>query len=172
MKKIFPLFFFLFFASILHITWKLYTHYTYEDAFISFRFAHNISNGLGFVYNANEHIYGTTTPLFTMLLATWVRIFPNFVVVGASMFGLLAGLTSIVLIWKLLDELQIDPSKIFLTAGILVLSDKLWMHDMSGMETPLVICISCWSATNQSGLVFLLGFCYGYALITYSGSVF
>lgn len=140
MKKKLPLFSFLFFATVLRITWKLYTHHTYEDAFISFRFARNISNGLGFVYNANEHIYGTTTPLFTILLAAWTRVFPNFIVFGASMFGLLAGLTSIALTWKLLDELQIDSSQKFLTIGILVLSDKLWLHDMSGMETPLVIC--------------------------------
>jgi 4-amino-4-deoxy-L-arabinose transferase-like glycosyltransferase len=40
-----------------------------DDAYITFRYARNISDGLGFVYNAGEHVLGTTTPLYTLLLA-------------------------------------------------------------------------------------------------------
>ncbi len=127
-------------AMILRISWKLYTHFTYEDAFITFRFAQNLANGLGFVYNTHEPVYGTTTPLFTILMAGWLRIFPNFPVFGASLFGLLAGLVSIVLVWKLLDELQVNKTHRMLAVGLLVLSDKFWIHDMGGMETALVIC--------------------------------
>lgn len=141
MKKISPLIFILFFAAILRISWKLYTHFTYEDAFITFRFARNLSNGLGFVYNANEHIYGTTTPLFTLLMAGWIKLFPDYVVFGATLFGLLAGLVSIALVWKLLEALQIAASQRILVTGVLVLSDRLWTHDMGGMETSLVICM-------------------------------
>lgn len=139
MRKYFPLFFSLFVAFILRISWKFYTHYTYEDAFITFRFARNLSNGLGFVYNANEHIYGTTTPFFAIIMAIWIKIFPNLIVFGASMFGLLSALISIILVWKLLDELQINKTGSVLTIGVLVLSDKFWIHDMGGMETALVI---------------------------------
>ena len=120
--------------------WKLTTHFTYEDAFITFRFARNLANGLGFVYNANERIYGTTTPFFAIILAVWSKVFPELIVFAASLFGLLSGLVSIVLVWRLLDEIQISRTESLLAIGVLVLSDKFWIHDMGGMETPLVIC--------------------------------
>ena len=44
-------------------------HWSYDDPFITYRYANNILNGNGFVYNAGEHILSTTTPLFTILLA-------------------------------------------------------------------------------------------------------
>jgi Gpi18-like mannosyltransferase len=42
---------------------------TIDDAFITFRYARNIVNGVGFVYNPGELVLGTTTPLYTLLLA-------------------------------------------------------------------------------------------------------
>ncbi|MBM4421920.1 MAG: hypothetical protein FJ030_00845 [Chloroflexi bacterium] len=40
-----------------------------DDAYITFRYARNIVNGVGFVYNPGEHVMGTTTPLYTLLMA-------------------------------------------------------------------------------------------------------
>src|SRR5258708_3668479 len=47
---------------------------TIDDAFITFRYARNLVSGIGFVFNAGQHILGTTTPLYTVLLATlaWI----------------------------------------------------------------------------------------------------
>lgn len=42
---------------------------TIDDAYITYRYARNILGGLGFVYNAGEHVLGTTTPLYTLLMA-------------------------------------------------------------------------------------------------------
>lgn len=42
---------------------------TIDDAFITFRYARNLLDGLGFVYNAGEQVLGTTTPLYTLLMA-------------------------------------------------------------------------------------------------------
>lgn len=41
----------------------------YDDAFITYRYAENLINGHGFVYNAEEHVLGTTAPLFGLLAA-------------------------------------------------------------------------------------------------------
>jgi arabinofuranosyltransferase len=41
---------------------------TIDDAFITFRYARNILAGNGFVFNPGEHVLGTTTPLYTILL--------------------------------------------------------------------------------------------------------
>jgi hypothetical protein len=45
-----------------------------DDAYITYRYARNIVEGVGFVYNAGEAVLGTTTPLYTLLLAVlgWI----------------------------------------------------------------------------------------------------
>jgi hypothetical protein len=40
-----------------------------DDAYITFRYASNLAAGHGFEYNRGEHVLGTTTPLFTLLIA-------------------------------------------------------------------------------------------------------
>ena len=42
---------------------------TIDDAFITFRYSRNIVSGEGFVYNPGVRTLGTTTPLYTLLMA-------------------------------------------------------------------------------------------------------
>ena len=42
---------------------------TIDDAFITFRYARNLLAGQGFVFNPGEAVLGTTTPLYTLLMA-------------------------------------------------------------------------------------------------------
>ncbi len=42
---------------------------TIDDAFITFRYSRNILEGQGFVYNPGTRVLGTTTPLFTLVMA-------------------------------------------------------------------------------------------------------
>ncbi|MBN1639594.1 MAG: hypothetical protein JXA09_00070 [Anaerolineae bacterium] len=42
---------------------------TIDDAYITFRYARNLSAGLGLVYNSGERVLGTTTPLYALLMA-------------------------------------------------------------------------------------------------------
>jgi arabinofuranosyltransferase len=42
---------------------------TIDDAYITFRYARNLLAGNGFVYNPGERVQGTTTPLYTLLMA-------------------------------------------------------------------------------------------------------
>ena len=46
-----------------------FSHWAYDDPFISYRYAENLARGLGFVYNPGLRVLSTTTPLFTLLLA-------------------------------------------------------------------------------------------------------
>ncbi len=46
-----------------------FSNWAYDDPFITYRYAENFRNGLGFVYNPGEKILSTTTPLFTLILA-------------------------------------------------------------------------------------------------------
>ncbi len=47
---------------------------TVDDAYITFRYARNIATGVGFVYNAGEHVLGTTTPAYTLVLTALSRL--------------------------------------------------------------------------------------------------
>jgi len=40
-----------------------------DDAYITYRYALNLASGTGFVYNIGEQVLGTTTPLYTILIA-------------------------------------------------------------------------------------------------------
>ena len=123
----------------LRLLWLAYTDFTYEDAHITFRFARNIAAGQGFVYNAGDPIYGTTTPLMTLLLSGWMMIFPDAVITGARLIDLLSAMGALSLIWSILDRIGITDARRFVAVMLLVLSDKLWIKDTGGMETPLVI---------------------------------
>ena len=62
----FPLLYLVVVSGLLY-TWL--SSRAYDDPFITYRYAHNLARGLGFVYNPGERILSTTTPLFTLLLA-------------------------------------------------------------------------------------------------------
>ena len=49
-------------------------NYTLDDAFISFRYAQNFARGAGLVYNPGERVEGYTNFLWTVLLASGVKI--------------------------------------------------------------------------------------------------
>ena len=46
-----------------------FVDYAYDDAYITYRYARNLATGHGFVYNLGDLYLGTTTPLYTLLLA-------------------------------------------------------------------------------------------------------
>jgi hypothetical protein len=60
-------------AIALYGAW-LYRNFAQDDAFITYRYARNIAEGHGFVYNFNEPLLGTTTPLYTLILAALARL--------------------------------------------------------------------------------------------------
>jgi hypothetical protein len=54
-----------------------FSHWTYDDPFITYRYAENLAQGLGFVYNLGDRVLSTTTPLFTLFLASLYRVWPD-----------------------------------------------------------------------------------------------
>ena len=123
------------------LAWLAVTNYTFEDAFITFQFARRLAEGLGFVYNPGEPIYGTTTPLFALLLAGWLKVFPGAVVAGARVFGLLSCAGGLAFTWGALREAGVASRPRICALALLAASDKLWRFDTGGMETPLLFCL-------------------------------
>ena len=70
--------------------WLLFSaHATEEDFFITLRYAENIAAGHGFAYNPGIATLGTTTPLYTLLLALCIRLHLD-PILGGKLCGIAA----------------------------------------------------------------------------------
>ncbi len=77
------------FAVLLYFQWQ-YKGYVKDDAFISLRYARNVAEGLGFVFNPGDRLEGYTNFLWIVfeVPAYWLGIDPlNWAKVLASFFG-------------------------------------------------------------------------------------
>jgi|GEM_PF-759112 len=125
---------------VIRLAWLAWTNFTFEDAFITFRFAREIFLGNGFVYNPGERIYGTTTPLLTLLLAGWLFLTgPDHIIAGVRIIDLAATAMGYLFMWITLRRAGFSLMQRSLAFGLLILSSKFWGMDSGGMETPLVI---------------------------------
>ncbi len=68
--------FFLFLLSMIPLCVAFaYPQYLNDDSFITLTFAKNLAMGKGFIYNQPPPVLGTTTPLFTLIIAGLASIF-------------------------------------------------------------------------------------------------
>jgi arabinofuranosyltransferase len=132
------------------------TGYTADDALIIFRYAENLAASHGFVYNLGEHVLGTTTPLYTLLLAALLKIKIN-CFVGGLILNNLADLTTA---WVLLQMFRSEEGPLsWLPALLFLFSPESLQWSLSGMETELYIAfifLSFYFASTESwSLAFL-----------------
>ncbi|HEY9076836.1 MAG TPA: hypothetical protein VIO61_09890 [Anaerolineaceae bacterium] len=126
-------------ALLMRIYWLEQTNYTAEDAFITFRYAHNLADGAGFVFNPGERVLGTTTPFLALILSGWMRAVNHDIVFAARLISLAAVAGTLIFIWFILFDSGIGLSRQIWVLGLLAVSSLLWEFDTSGMETPLAI---------------------------------
>lgn len=70
---------------------------TYDDAFITYRYAQNLADGRGLVFNPGEPwepVLGTTTPLYALLLAGLARLGADLVTASLLVNALLDAITA------------------------------------------------------------------------------
>jgi len=74
---------------------------TIDDSYITYRYARNILAANGFVFNSGEHVLGTTTPLYTLLLVLFAIPFggvdANFPFLSYVLNALIDGATCLLL---------------------------------------------------------------------------
>jgi len=107
-----------------------------DDAFITYRYARNLIEGKGLVYNPGERVLGTTTPLYTFLMA------------GAMACGVKPWHASLILdcffvtaiLWIILQWGELVGDRIWCWGVvILMFLDPLSILPVAGMETGLFI---------------------------------
>jgi arabinofuranosyltransferase len=139
-----------------------------DDAYITFRYARDLVDGVGFVYNPGEPVLGTTTPLYTILLtglsiATRSRDFPQLAVAANAFFGAL----SVGLLYALARRLTGHPAPAVAAALLWALAPFSVTFAVGGMETDLAIGLLLAAAlAHASGRHITLAIVSALALLT------
>jgi arabinofuranosyltransferase len=117
-----------------------------DDAYITYRYADNLLNGQGLVYNPGQRVFGSSTPLYVVWLAgihSVARSVPtpdlavriNFVFYALTIVGIVFLLTS----------LGVSVAVSALLAGLLAMRQSLLQASLAGMETFLFTGLLVWS---------------------------
>jgi hypothetical protein len=115
----------------------LFTGWAYDDPFITYRYADNLSRGLGLVYNPGEQVLSTTTPLFALLLAALRPVWPDL-----HSLAVLTGALSLAVGGLCLWELASHPRLLFTRwAGLLFYPLFPLVVSTLSSETPLYLAL-------------------------------
>ncbi len=118
---------------LIRIIFHWLTNFTFDDAYITFRYVQNLAIGDGFVYNKGEHVLGTTTPLFTLLLSI-VHVIGFKIEQAAMLVSLMSSGITAVVIYKFACSLRMNHFA-FVPVLMYVLFPRLLVTDTAGMET-------------------------------------
>jgi hypothetical protein len=109
-----------------------------DDAFVSLRYAENLVNGLGLVYNTGERVEGYTNLLWTLLLAAgfWLGAPP---IPTAHCLGILAyvALASCLAHWSWRRHRELRRPFLPLAAALVLVSEDFHEWATGGLETML-----------------------------------
>ena len=118
-----------------------------DDPMISMRYARNLANGNGWVWNAGEHVEGYTNPLWTMLMAGCHLIIPSDLHTSLSVM-ILNIIISLWILWLLHRLTDAFGGNSWVKAGVLfafVLNRNLLSMSMAGFEIPLLTALMLWA---------------------------
>lgn len=119
----------------------LLTTLAVDDAFILYRYAHNLARGLGFTYNPGRPILSATSPLYTLLLG-------GLALTGAEIPAIAHWLCSLCIMAAgastyLLGRRESSSLAGALAALLLTAFPLLWMS--LGLETSMTLALVLWS---------------------------
>ncbi|MGB8658097.1 MAG: hypothetical protein WCE90_10000 [Candidatus Zixiibacteriota bacterium] len=127
-------------AFALGLSDSILKSWTCDDAFISFRYAKNLVDGKGLVYNVGERVEGYTNFLWTMLVAGGMKIGADPIkltrLLGILCFALTI-LTYVWVSWRLFQRHHPFAPFIPLTALCLLLHRDFRVFATGGLETSL-----------------------------------
>lgn len=125
-----------------------YWHESADDSYITYRYARNIAEGRGWAYNEGERVSGSTSPLWTLLLALAAKFHPNLVSAAMLFSAILYFLTALISYMLLRGDIGEFPA---LTAGILSMVGAVNVGS-AGLEMSLLLCLGV-----ASLLLYILG---------------
>jgi hypothetical protein len=110
-----------------------------DDAYITYRYAENLAHGRGFVYNPGERVLGTTTPLYTLLLAAAARLSAS-PVQASFVLGILSHLALLRLLYALFAGFGESGRGLAVVAAVGLLPQWI-QYVVMGLETPFYVAL-------------------------------
>jgi len=122
--------------------------YIVDDAYITFRYATNLSEGHGLVYNLGEPVLGTTAPLYAVGLAAGKALFGWLPENASFLIGVLADAAATVLVIALAELFCASQAVSLITGLLFGFSPLAIRHGLNGMETSLAVAclLAAWMA--------------------------
>jgi hypothetical protein len=126
-----------------------FTAHVSDDAFISFRYAENLVQGHGLVFNPGERVEGYTNFLWVMLVAPFIAlsIEPE---LAASVLGICASLALLAGVVRLSPAPESAPWILWIAPLLCATSPPLAVWATGGLEAPLFACLVVWAAALTS----------------------
>ncbi|NLG28083.1 MAG: hypothetical protein GX557_09240 [Chloroflexi bacterium] len=119
--------------------WAWSNRFVQDDAFISFRYARNLSEGRGLTWNAGERIEGYTNFMWVLLMALPIRLGLD-PVLAAYALGLACYAGSLLLSYALARELCGSRWQALLVPLLIGLNHTFSSYATGGLETQLQAC--------------------------------
>ena len=114
---------------------RCFWQFDFDDGYITYRIAENISSGAGWVYNSGVKVNGATSVLWTGLLALGSLLFGNAAGAAHWLSGFLAIIAAL-LLWRLFRE---DLSLTASSMGLLLIVTQPLLWISLGLETHLLL---------------------------------
>lgn len=139
------------------LTIILFFKFSTEDSYITYRYAKNLAEGKGFVYNQNEQFLGTTAPFYALILASFGFLGFNIPSIGGLLSAFSLGLT-VILIYLL--TLKKGYPLVGLLSGLFILLNP-WFLMTFGSETyfQLLMIVSAFYFYDQKKYILTAIFC-------------
>jgi hypothetical protein len=121
-----------------------------DDAYISYRYAENLANGNGLVFNADEKVEGYSNFLYVLLVTPLVMISRDHIYFLSCILNICFLIAGFWLL-RLHAERKWGTADSLKAAALFALSPVLWVWTASGMETPMVFLlqIGIWIAADR-----------------------
>ncbi len=165
------------FAAVLLHAWHF--GHTCDDAYISFRYARNLYEGLGLVYNPGERVMGYSNFLWVVFLAG-ARALGVDILLASRLLGTVFTWATLALVGFQARRWALRPATAALVLGLLVANGTFALWMFGGLEGPLFAClltasvVTALSCDEQPapGRFLLLGSTLGLAALTRPEGIF
>jgi len=115
----------------------LFWAWVYDDPFITYRYAANLAEGAGFVYNPGERVLSTTSPLLALLLAGAHALGAE-IPITANLLGILSLAAGGLLLWDIAHRLGLPEAG---WACALLYPTSAMLVSTLGSETPIYLAV-------------------------------
>ncbi len=108
-----------------------------DDAFIAFRYAHNLASGVGLVFNPGERVEGFTSPLWTLIMAAGISAGADPAIL-AQILSVLCNITLAAVVYRFgRRQLGFGAGWAWAPVALLVANVNLGAWAAHGLETNL-----------------------------------